>query len=79
MVVADQLFHWLLFAAWWHNRYLNKLSAEPKLVTTKRKGFFKYFFYVLVLAVFSFGKIGQFPLRWSDAFLLRDDFKANTL
>lgn len=66
------------FSAWWHSRYLNKLSAAPKVVITRRIGFFQHFFYVLLLAVLSFGKIGQFPLRWSDAFLLHDDFKANT-
>lgn len=31
----------------------------------------------LLLALIVFGKVGQYPLRWSDAFALGDDFKAN--
>jgi phosphoglycerol transferase MdoB-like AlkP superfamily enzyme len=31
----------------------------------------------LLLGGLIFGKVGQFPLRWSDAFTLSDDFKAN--
>ena len=33
--------------------------------------------FVLLSAVAIFGKVGQYPLRWSDAFSLSDDFKAN--
>ncbi len=33
---------------------------------------------VLLLSAFSFGRLGQYPLRWSDAFDFTDDFKANT-
>ena len=33
--------------------------------------------FILLTAVAIFGKIGQYPLRWSDAFSLSDDFKAN--
>jgi phosphoglycerol transferase MdoB-like AlkP superfamily enzyme len=68
----------LLLFSFWHNRYLARLKAEPKSGRSKRTGFFQHLIYVLLLAILSFGKIGQFPLRWSDAFLLNDDFKANT-
>lgn len=37
---------------------------------------FAYLFTVLLLGAAAYGKLGQFPLRWSDAFTLSDDFKA---
>ncbi|MBK7122755.1 MAG: LTA synthase family protein [Chitinophagaceae bacterium] len=43
----------------------------------KRKGGLMYVFAFLVFGIFIFGRIGQFPLRWSDAYTLSDDFKAN--
>lgn len=43
----------------------------------KRKGIVVYVISILILGGFIFGKLGQFPLRWSDAYTLSDDFKAN--
>jgi phosphoglycerol transferase MdoB-like AlkP superfamily enzyme len=43
----------------------------------KRKGRLLYVISFLLFGGFIFGKIGQFPLRWSDAYTLSDDFKAN--
>jgi phosphoglycerol transferase MdoB-like AlkP superfamily enzyme len=43
----------------------------------KRKGVLVNIAGFLVFAICIFGKIGQFPLRWSDAFTLSDEFKAN--
>lgn len=43
----------------------------------KRRGIPAYIVSFLILGGFIFGKIGQFPLRWSDAYTLSDDFKAN--
>ena len=43
----------------------------------KRKGVLMYVFSFFIFGIFIFGKIGQFPLRWSDAYTLSDDFKAN--
>ncbi len=43
----------------------------------KRKGKLMYVLAYLVFAGLVFGKAGQFPLRWSDAYTLSDDFKAN--
>jgi phosphoglycerol transferase MdoB-like AlkP superfamily enzyme len=42
-----------------------------------RKAPLAYTVAVLLLGLAVFGKLGQFPLRWSDAFTLSDDFKAN--
>jgi phosphoglycerol transferase MdoB-like AlkP superfamily enzyme len=36
-----------------------------------------YAIVVLLFGLLLYGKISQFPLRWSDAFTLSDDFKAN--
>jgi phosphoglycerol transferase MdoB-like AlkP superfamily enzyme len=33
--------------------------------------------FVLLAGIFIFGQLGQYPLRWSDAFRFADDFKAN--
>lgn len=43
----------------------------------KRRGVLTYILAFLIFGIFIFGKIGQFPLRWSDAYTLSDDFKAN--
>ena len=43
----------------------------------KRRGILAYIISFLILGGFIFGRIGQFPLRWSDAYTLSDDFKAN--
>ncbi len=43
----------------------------------KRKAGLLYVVTFFVFGIFIFGKIGQFPLRWSDAYTLSDDFKAN--
>lgn len=43
----------------------------------KRKGIVHHFVFGLILALLIFGKFSQYPLRWSDAFTLSDDFKAN--
>jgi len=43
----------------------------------KRKGSLQYVIAFLVFGTFISGKVGQFPLRWSDAYTLSDDFKAN--
>ena len=43
----------------------------------KRKGRLYYVLSFILFGGFIFGKFGQFPLRWSDAYTLSDDFKAN--
>jgi len=43
----------------------------------KRKGRLWYVACFLLFGILIFGKVGQFPLRWSDAYTLSDDFKAN--
>lgn len=68
----------LVLFSWWHNRYLNSLRKAPAQTPGKRKRVITWVIFVFILGALSFGKLGQFPLRWSDAFLLQDDFKSNT-
>ncbi len=60
--------------------YIKKLFANISNATTvvrrKPRIIFSIVF-VLLTAIAIFGKVGQYPLRWSDAFSLSDDFKAN--
>lgn len=64
------------FAAWLYcSRLL--LRYQNKEAGTKKKGVIFYIVSFLLMGGFIFGKIGQFPLRWSDAYTLSDDFKAN--
>ncbi len=67
----------LALYAWLNNRILNFLMAASQHHPTKPK---KWYFITatLLMAVLIFGRLGQYPLRWSDAFSLGDDFKGNT-
>lgn len=69
----------VIIARWLFGRLLQKYQAEDSFY--KRKGMGWYILSVLLLAQCVIGKIvikpGQFPLRWSDAYTLSDDFKAN--
>ncbi len=55
-------------------QYLHKQPASDN----KKKNAIVYSFLVLLLALSAFGRVGQYPLRWSDAFVFSDDFKAAT-
>ncbi len=50
---------------------------QTQPVINKRKGIGWYILFFLLFALGIFGKLGQFNLRWSDAFTLSDNFKAN--
>jgi hypothetical protein len=56
---------------------LNVLSYKTKQPAGKRSGVLYYILFFLLFALGIFGKLGQFNLRWSDAFTLNDSFKAN--
>ena len=57
------------------NKVLVKYQQEQ--IISKRKFSMAYIIIFLLFAIGVFGKIGQFNLRWSDAFSLTDNFKAN--
>lgn len=52
-----------------------KKSPDPVLTTKNKVISFTVLFLLLGLAIF--GRIGQYPLRWSDAFGLGNDYRAN--
>jgi phosphoglycerol transferase MdoB-like AlkP superfamily enzyme len=58
-------------------RLLKKITKADFVLVKKWKIIFATAF-VLLTAIGIFGKIGQYPLRWSDAFTLTDEFKAHT-
>jgi phosphoglycerol transferase MdoB-like AlkP superfamily enzyme len=61
---------WILFS-----RLL--LHYQTQYTWYKRKGVVQHIIFFIFLAALVFGKFSQYPLRWSDAFTLSDDFKAN--
>lgn len=65
----------LLLARWGFGHLLASYQQQDSFY--KRKGRLMYIISFLIFGIFIFGKIGQFPLRWSDAYTLSDDFKAN--
>lgn len=65
----------LFFSGFLFGRLLARYQQQDSFY--KRKGRFLYVIAFFIFGGFIFGKIGQFPLRWSDAYTLSDDFKAN--
>ena len=59
-------------------KLISSLSEEVPTLKSKRRNTIMYSVTVFVFALVIFGKIGQYPLRWSDAFAFGDDFKAST-
>lgn len=53
------------------------LNYQTRHVIDHRKKIGWYILFFLLMALGVFGKFGQFNLRWSDAFTLSDNFKAN--
>ncbi len=64
----------LFFILFVHNRFLKKKINKQTDVAKRPRLFFAGT--IFVFAVMIFGKLDQYPLRWSDAFSLADDFKA---
>lgn len=59
-------------------KLLRSIHVQSKDSKINRNSFIHYLVFVLLLSGFTFGKLDQYPLRWSDAFLFSDNFKANT-
>ena len=71
----------LLIAGTWFIRWLI-VSAYKRIkrsgsLTSKKNTIISYVIAFLLMALAIFGRIGQFPLRWSDAFALGSDYRAN--
>jgi phosphoglycerol transferase MdoB-like AlkP superfamily enzyme len=67
----------LFVFVWMIKRLLNKIMVSH-IVLSKRNKIVSSIFFVLLMGIAIFGKINQYPLRWSDAFTLTDEFKAHT-
>ncbi|MBX9782721.1 MAG: hypothetical protein K2X48_05420 [Chitinophagaceae bacterium] len=61
---------------WITKRLLNAADGE-KQTTTRTKRIITAIVSFLLLAVAIFGRVGQYPLRWSDAFSQGNDYKGN--
>jgi phosphoglycerol transferase MdoB-like AlkP superfamily enzyme len=70
LLAGTVLIVWLI--AYGHRRILRLGSMAGK--RTRIVGFIVFF---LVTGFLIFGKFSQYPLRWSDAFALGDDYRAN--
>jgi len=66
-----------LLLGWWFSTRRREIarSEQPQLPAVKRTGWVAAVF--LLLAIGIFGRLGQYPLRWSDAFGWGNDFSAN--
>ncbi|MEO8769825.1 MAG: sulfatase-like hydrolase/transferase [Ferruginibacter sp.] len=67
----------IIVFALWHRSLLKKIQNKTPLVKSKMNTLY-YVLFVLILGGFTFGKLGQYPLRWSDAFIFTDEFKSST-
>lgn len=63
---------------YWANKRIKALERLSVNRQKKKQNKYYYAAAILLLALASFGKLGQYPLRWSDAFAFGDDFKAST-
>ncbi|MFT3683133.1 MAG: LTA synthase family protein [Ferruginibacter sp.] len=64
-----------LVAGYFFNRILLKYQSKEPINRTRGIGYYILFFLLFAWGIF--GKVGQFNLRWSDAFTLNNSFKAN--
>ncbi len=77
--VVKILIIWLvLFAAiFFVTRFIYRLCKKEPVKTAKRNIIISYIVCFFVLGLAIFGRIGQYPLRWSDAYRLNSDYKAS--
>lgn len=67
-------------ATWALARWLHRRAAPAEAATPPVRGWRRAAWYAAAVAlcvVGIFGRVGQYPLRWSDAFGLRNDFSAH--
>ncbi len=62
----------------WHDKTIKTISDKKPAHQKNKINSIYYIVFVLLLSGFTFGRLGQYPLRWSDAFAFTDDFKAST-
>jgi phosphoglycerol transferase MdoB-like AlkP superfamily enzyme len=62
---------------YWVVKRIHALISKLPFINNRKTTIIAMAVGILLCAVGIFGRIGQYPLRWSDAFNLGDDFKAN--
>ena len=67
----------LLISFFWLIKKIFEKINIAEIVKNRKTSVVFNIVFILLSAIAIFGKIGQYPLRWSDAFTLSDDFKAN--
>ncbi len=77
--VIKILLAWVICLAgfYYAARFLYRSCSTLPGKTTKRNRIASYIISFFVFAVTIYGRIGQFPLRWSDAYRLNSDYKAS--
>ena len=64
-----------VLARYYFKRLLARYTKQEAIL--QKRSFLYYIAAFLIMGGLIFGKFSQFPLRWSDAYTLSDDFKAN--
>lgn len=77
--VIKILLGWLVGFAFifYATRFVYKISNRPPEKAGKANRIVSSVLCFLLLAVAIFGRVGQFPLRWSDAYRMNSDYKAS--
>ena len=70
IIISAAIIRWII------NRLFSKINTQAYHRFGIRQ-FVAGFVFTLLLALGIFGRVSQYPLRWSDAFSFDDDFKAN--
>ena len=63
---------------YWQKRQLMKIAYDEREGLSQKNRVIVWIFFIISLAGFTFGRLSQYPLRWSDAFAFSDDFKGHT-
>ncbi len=61
-----------------NKKLLHVINQKVSNSANGKKRRIYYLIFIILLSGFTFGKLDQYPLRWSDAFSFSDNFKANT-
>lgn len=77
--VIKTLIAWVICFAgiFYVTRFLYRISKGLPEKMTRVKRFITWAICFLILALAIFGRAGQYPLRWSDAYRFSSDYKAN--
>ncbi len=70
IIIFTAILYWLIIS--WFKK-IKRLAYRGHVIIKIVFGFL----FAILLGIGIFGRLNQYPLRWSDAFSLNDDFKAN--